>query len=96
MKIFIRIIGSLLALGLLTTASNSIPEDPYFSSNIAKEVKNISLNKLLDFKKIAVAIEDKFDKAKFHYIIAYEIDHRKKELDEKFRRKKEKYQTNTP
>ena len=92
MKIIIRIIGSLLVLGLLTTASNSIPEDPYFSSNIAKEVKNISLNKLLDFKKIAVAIEDKFDKAKFHYIIAYEIDHRKKELDEKFRRKKEKYQ----
>ena len=92
MKIIIRILGSLLAIVKLSTASDLIAEDPYFSSNIVEEVKKISLNNLLDFKKIAVAIEDKFDKAKFHYIIAYEIDHRKKELDEKFRRKEEKYQ----
>ena len=62
MKIIIRIIGSLLAIVKLSTASDLIAEDPNLSSNIVEEVKNISLNKLLDFKKIAVAIEDKFDK----------------------------------
>ena len=92
MKIIIRIIGSLLAIIKLSTASDLIAEDPYFSSDIVVEVKKISLNKLLDFKKIAVAIEDEMDKAKFQNIIAYEIDRRKKELDEKFRLKEEKYQ----
>ena len=71
MKLMIRIIGTLLAIVKLSTASDLIAEDLYLSSNIEEEVKNISLNKLLDFKKIAVAIEDKFDKAKFHYIIAW-------------------------
>ena len=92
MKIIIRIIGSLLAIVKLSTASDLIAEDPYLSSNIVEEVKKISLNQLLDFKKIAVAIENKFDKAKFHYIIAYEIDRRKKELDKKFTNQEIKYQ----
>ena len=89
MKIIIRIIGVLFAIVKLTMASDLILEDPYLSINILDDIKKISISNLLDYKKISVAIEDKFDKAKFHSIIAYEIDRRKKELDEKFRHKEE-------
>ena len=78
MKNSIRLIGTLLAIVKLSTASDLMSEDPYLTNNIMGEVKNISISKLLDFKIIAVAIEDEFDKARFHYIIAYEIDRRKK------------------
>ena len=91
MKKIIQIIGTLLAIVKLSTASDLIIGDPYLSKNILKEVKNISVGKLLDFKKISVAIEDKFNKARFHYIIAYEIDRRMKELDEKFISQEKKY-----
>ena len=85
MKIIIRIIGVLFAIVKLTMASDLILEDPYLSINILDDIKKISISNLLDYKKISVAIEDEFDKARFHYIIAHEIDRRKKELDEKYR-----------
>ena len=91
MKIIIRIIGILLAIVKFSTASDLYTEDPYISNNILGEVNNISIDNLLDYKKISVAIEDEFDKARFHYIIAYEIDRRKKELDEKFNHQENKY-----
>ena len=92
MKIVIRIIGTLFAIIKLSTASDLTLEYPYLSNNILEEVKIISLNKLLDYKKIAVALEDEFDKARFYYIIAYEIARRQKELDEKFTQHENKYQ----
>ena len=73
MKIIIRIIGTLLAIVKLSTASGLTSADPYLTTNIQEDVKKISLSKLLDFKKISVAIEDEFDRARFHYIIAYDI-----------------------
>ena len=91
MKIIIRIIGTLLALVKLSTASDLVSEDLYASNNILGKVKTIPIGNLLDFKKISVAIKDEFDKARFHYIIAYEIDRRKKELDNKFINKEQKY-----
>ena len=92
MKIVIRIIGTLFAIIKLSTASDLTLEYPYLSNNILEEVKIISLNKLLDYKKIAVALEDEFDKARFYYIIAYEIARRQKELDERFTQLENKYQ----
>ena len=92
MKIIIRIIGTLLAIVKLSTASGLTSADPYLTTNIQEDVKKISLSKLLDFKKISVAIEDEFDRARFHYIIAYEIDRRKRELDEKFTNQQNNYQ----
>ena len=92
MKNIVRLIGTLLAIVKLSTASDLMSEDPYLTNNIMGEVKNISISKLLDFKIIAVAIEDKFDKARFHHIIAYEIDRRMKKLDEKFVNQAKKYQ----
>ena len=92
MKIMIRIIGTLLAIVKLSTASELTTEDPNLSNNILKEVKNISLGNLLGFKKISMAIEDKNDKARFYYIIAYEIDRRKHQLDNKFIKQEKKYQ----
>ena len=52
MKIIIRIIGTLLAIVKLSAATDLILEDPYLSSNMVGEVKNIAISKLLDFKKI--------------------------------------------
>ena len=92
MKKVIRIIGTFLAIVKLSTASDVTLEDSHFSINIQEEVKKISLSKLLDYKKISVAIRDEFDKALFHYIIAFEIDRRKRDLDEKFTQQENKYQ----
>ena len=58
--------------------------DAYLTNNILSSVKDISISKLLDFRKISAAIHDEFDKARFHYIIAYEIDNRLSNLDGKF------------
>jgi len=91
MKKVIRIIGTILAVVKLSTASE-LTEDPYLSNNILQSVQNISISKLLDFKKIARAIEDEFDKARFHYIISHEIDQRMKELDKKFDKREKKFQ----
>ena len=92
MKIIIRIIGILFTVVKLSVGSDLILEDPYLSINILNDVKNISLSNLMDYNKISVAIADDFDKARFHYIIAYEIDRRKKELDERFIHQEKKYQ----
>jgi len=91
MKIIIQIIGVLFAIVKLIMASDLILEDPYLSINILDDIKKISISNLLDYKKISVAIEDEFDKARFHYIIAHEIDRRKKELDEKYIHQEKKY-----
>ena len=92
MKIIIRILGTLLAIVKLATASDITSDDPYLSNNILQEVRNISIEELLDYGKISVVIKDEFDKARFYYIIAYEIDRRKRELDEKFIDREIKYQ----
>mgnify|MGYP004203767175 CR=1 FL=1 len=92
MKIIIRIIGTFLAIVKLSTASDLTSENPNISNTISEKVKNISIGNLLDFKQISGAIEDEFDKARFYYIIAYEIDRRNKELDEKFLTQEKKYQ----
>ena len=90
MKKILRIIGTLLAIVKFSTASDISSADPYLTNNVLGEVKNISISKLLDFKKISIAINDEFDKARFYYIIANEIDRRNRELDETFT-DKEKY-----
>ena len=84
MKKLIRTIGLLFTIVKVSAGTVDLGQDPYLSDNIVASVQDISISKLLDFKKIAVAIHDKFDKARFHYIIAYEIDNRLIKLDEKF------------
>ena len=91
MKKIIRIIGMLLTVVKVSASTVGLDQDPYLSGNIIASVQDISISKLLDFKKISAAIHDNFDKARFHYIIAYEIDSRLKELDNKFYTHEKKY-----
>ena len=84
MKKVIRIIGIFFTIVKVSAGTIGINQDPYLSDNIVTSVQDISISKLLDFKKIAVAIHDDFDKARFYYIIAYEIDNRLNKLDNKF------------
>jgi len=65
--------------------------DAYLTNNILPSVKDISISKLLDFRTISAAINDEFDKARFHYIIAHEINNRLNDLDEKFNADEKKY-----
>ena len=88
----IRIVGMIFTVVKLSTAYEITAENPYLSDKILGSVQNITISKLLDFKKISIAIEDEFDKARFHYIIAFEIENRKKELDIKFSKREKKYQ----
>ena len=91
MKKIIRLTGMFLTIVKLSVGAISPDTDPYLSDNILGSVQNISISKLLDFKKITGAINDEFDKARFHYIIAYEIDSRLNGLDEKFNTHEKKY-----
>ena len=84
MKKVIRTIGILFTIVKVSAGTVDLNQDPYLAGNIVASVQDISISKLLDFKKIAVAIHDEFDKARFHYIIAYEIDDRLKDIDNKF------------
>ena len=84
MKKILRIIGAILTIVKLSVAYEMESNDPYLSGNILGSVQNISISKLLDYKKIAAAIDDEFDRARFHYIIAFEIEQRKNILDKKF------------
>jgi len=76
MKKVIRIIGIFFTIVKVSAGTVGINQDPYLSDNIVTSVQDISISKLLNFKKIAAAIHDDFDKARFHYIIAYEINNR--------------------
>ena len=91
MKKVIRIIGIFFTIVKVSAGTVGINQDPYLSDKIITSVQDISISKLLDFKKIAVAIHDDFDKARFHYIIAYEIDNRLNKLDNKFNEHEIKY-----
>ena len=86
-----RVIGMLFTIVKVSAGTVGLDQDPYLSDQIVNSVQDISISKLLDFRKISVAIHDDFDKARFHYIIAYEIDSRLKELDEKFNGHEKKY-----
>ena len=91
MKKVIRIIGFIFTIVKASAGTVGIDQDPYLSNNIVSTVQDISISKLLDFKKISIAIIDEFDKARFHYIIAYEIYSRLNELDNKFNTSESKY-----
>ena len=91
MKNSIQIIGILLVVINFSMASTTTDIDSYLSSDILKSIKKISLNKLLDFEQISLYMDDKFDKARFHYIISHEIVRRMKENDEKFIEKEHSY-----
>ena len=91
MKKVIRIIGMCFTVIKVSAATVGLDQDPYLSDNIVASVQNISISKLLDFKKISAAIHDEFDEARFYYIIAYEIDARLKQLDNKFYTHEKKY-----
>ena len=91
MKKIIRIIGIIFTIVKVSAETVEAEYDPYLSDNIVTSVQDISISKLLNFNKIAVAIHDDFDKARFHYIIAYEIDDRLKDLNEKFNAHEKKY-----
>ena len=84
MKKVLRVIGMFFAIVKVSAGTVELDQDPYLPNNIVASIQDISISKLLDYKKIASAIHDDFDKARFYYIIAYEIDIRLKELDEKF------------
>ena len=84
MKKVIRTIGILFTIVKIATGMVDLDKDPYLSDNIVASVQDISISKLLDFKKISNGINDEYDKARFHYIIAYEIDNRMRNLNEKF------------
>ena len=70
MKKLIRVIGMIFTVVKVSAGTFPMDQDPYLSDNIVSSVKNISISILLDFRKITVAINDEFDKARFHYIIA--------------------------
>jgi len=91
MKKVIRLLGIFFTIVKVSAGTIGIEQDPYLSDNIVASVQNISITKLLNFKKISIAINDKFDKARFHYIIAYEINNRLGKLDEKFNIHEGKY-----
>ena len=86
-----RVIGMIITVVKVSASTLPMDQDPYLSDNIVSSVKDISISKLLDFRKIAAAINDEFDKARFHYIIAYEIDGRLNTLDGKFNAHEKKY-----
>ena len=91
MKKLIRITSIIFTIFKLSAATFGSNQDPYLSNEIVGSVNNISISKLLDFKKIASALKDDFDKARFHYIISYEINERLLSLDEKFNNKEKEY-----
>lgn len=91
MKNMKRLILTLFTIINLFTNSLAIGQDPYLTDNIVNSVKDISISKLLAFRKIASALNDEFEKARFHYIIAYEIDSRLSDLDKKFNKQEKKY-----
>ncbi len=84
MKKVIRVIGMIFTIVKVSAGTLPTDNDAYLTDNILSSVKDISISKLLDFRKISAAINDEFDKARFHYIIAYEIDNRLNDLDGKF------------
>ena len=83
--------GMIITIINCITGSTQTDHDPYLVGGILASVENISISKLLDFSKIAVAIEKEFDRSRFYYIIAYEIDQRVKKLDNKFIASEKKY-----
>ena len=91
MKKLIQTIGILFTIVKVSAGTVDLDQDPYLSDNIVTSVQDISISKLLEFKKIAISINDDFEKAQFHYIIAYEIDNRLNELDNKFIAYEKKY-----
>ena len=91
MKKLFRITSIFFTIFKLSAATFGSNQDPYLSNEIIGSVNNISISKLLDFKKIASALKDDFDKARFHYIISYEINERLLSLDEKFNNKEKEY-----
>ncbi len=91
MKKLIRVIGMIFTIVRVSAGTFPMDQDPYLSDNIVSSVKDISISKLLDFRKISAAINDEFDKARFHYIIAYEIDSRLNDLDGIFNNHEKKY-----
>ena len=80
MKKVIRVIGMIFTIVKISAGTLPADNDVYLSDNILSSVKDISINKLLGFRKISTAIKDDFEKARFHYIIAYEIDNRLNDL----------------
>ena len=77
-----KIFGILLIFGSLAVGfDNSVGDS---KENILAELSKISMARLLEFEKIAKAIDEEFDKARFYNFIANEINTRMKEHDEKF------------
>ena len=68
MKKIMRIIGIFITIVKVSAGTSGIDQDPYLSNNIVESVKDISISKLLDFKKIAVAIHDDFDKEHLQFV----------------------------
>ena len=91
MKKVMRVFGMFFTIVKVSAGTVGLDQDHYLPNNIVSSVQDISISKLLDFKKISIAIHDDFDKARFYYIISYEIDNRLKELDEKFNSHEKKY-----
>ena len=91
MKKVMRVIGIIFTIVKVSASTLPMDQDPYLSDNITSSVKDISISKLLDFRKISAAIDDDFDKARFYYIIAYEIHNRLNVLDDKFNGHEKKY-----
>lgn len=90
-KQILQITSVFLAFVKFSIASDSTFDSPYLSKNILGKVQNISIDKLLDYKHIALTIENPFDKARFYHLITFEISRRKKDLDKKFNSQKIKY-----
>ena len=91
MKIKLNLIIVFLIVGKISASNMRMNQDPYLFSDLLASVEKISISKLLDYKKIAIGIKDEFDNARFHYVIAYEIDNRLNALDNKFKNNENKY-----
>ena len=60
-KQILQITSVFLAFVKFSIASDSTFDSPYLSKNILGKVQNISIDKLLDYKHIALTIENPFD-----------------------------------
>ena len=83
MKIFNCIILFIILFSLLIADIN-IDNEIYIDENTLAEARNISIEKLLEYESIAIAITDHEEKIRFYLIMAIEIESRIKELDKKF------------
>tara|TARA_B100000945_G_scaffold320077_1_gene329017 strand:+ start:185 stop:739 length:555 start_codon:yes stop_codon:yes gene_type:complete len=68
----------------LLIANSNLEKNLQFDQSTIQEIREISTEKLLKYEQIALALPSEFEKTRFYYIIAYEIERRIKKIDKSF------------